>query len=244
MSQPLHPSGPAAGERNVNRATDGDVVAVELLEGSEDEAEEADLASAVEATPAEEPVHIAEPTLAPSVEAIEGLPIPREPATHSLRGRVVGIIRRNWRNYAGSLDASSQLPSSLSAADADVASSWITFRAAEKRMPPVLIATRRPADLCGQRLIVALDQWPAHSPCPLGHYVRLLGPEGDKEAETQLVLHEFGVPHDAFSPAVLACLPPPDWQITEELIARDKREDLRALPVVSIDPPGCKVRDI
>lgn len=36
----------------------------------------------------------------------------------------------------------------------------------------------------------------------------------------------------------MACLPPGDWKITEDIIAQ--RTDLRHLPTVSIDPPGCK----
>ena len=46
--------------------------------------------------------------------------------------------------------------------------------------------------------------------------------------------------HSEFSKAVMGCLPPRDWKITEELVTADGREDLRELVVVSIDPPGCK----
>eukprot|EP00952_Eustigmatos_sp_NYUAD-ZCMA_P007826 32954-Eustigmatos_ZCMA.PRE.1 len=36
----------------------------------------------------------------------------------------------------------------------------------------------------------------------------------------------------------MACLPPSDWKITPENSVG--RRDLRHLPVMSIDPPGCK----
>ena len=39
-----------------------------------------------------------------------------------------------------------------------------------------------------------------------------------------------------------ACLPASDWKITEEIAKEGGRVDLRYLPVVSIDPPGCKAR--
>jgi exosome complex exonuclease DIS3/RRP44 len=36
----------------------------------------------------------------------------------------------------------------------------------------------------------------------------------------------------------MACLPPANWKITDDVVAA--RTDIRHLPVVSIDPPGCK----
>jgi exosome complex exonuclease DIS3/RRP44 len=53
-----------------------------------------------------------------------------------------------------------------------------------------------------------------------------------------VVLHEFDVPNAAFTAEVMACLPPDGWSITPGLVAQ--RTDLRHIPVVSIDPPGCK----
>jgi exosome complex exonuclease DIS3/RRP44 len=74
----------------------------------------------------------------------------------------------------------------------------------------------------------------------LGHYINCIGKDGDKAVETSVLLHEFGVSHEDFSPAVLACLPAADWRITEEIVNENGRKDLRHIPVVSIDPPGCK----
>lgn len=157
----------------------------------------------------------------------------------SLHGRVVGVIRRNWRVYAGSIDASAGTAregddgsngggprrrrgarqgngggggdevagaalgieedesgggvgdgEGVMAGAGTVAS--LLFLPVNKRIPPIRISTRRPEILLGQRLLVAVDQWPATSPVPLGHYVRLLGPDGDKAVETQVLLHEFG----------------------------------------------------
>ena len=194
----------------------------------------------------------------------------------SRRGRVVGIIRRNWRQLAGSLDLTSLPTANAVAEDATM----VLFRPHKKGLPPMLLTTRRAEVLpvsatCilflliqsivkqvlrGQWVVAVMDQWPTWSPHPMGHYVSLLGPLGDKTAETKLVLHEFGVPHEAFSPAVMvcgraviitmpimfcfrqACLPSSDWKITEEIAKEGGRVDLRHIPVVSIDPPGCKAR--
>lgn len=98
--------------------------------------------------------------------------------------------------------------------------------------------SRRIEDLLGKRVLVAVDHWPVWSTLPFGHYVRVLGVDGVKEIETQVLLHEYGVPCDDFTTEVMACLPPSDWKITDDIVAQ--RTDLRHLPIVSIDPPGCK----
>ena len=130
-------------------------------------------------------------------------------------GRVVGIIKRNWRQYAGSLDAGhpiateTEMISSENAMTGAYDSSSVLFTPIDKSIPKILITTRRLVELVGQRLLVCIDQWPADSRYPLGHYVRVLGKEGDKSVETQVILHEYDVPHSEFTPAVMACLPAP-----------------------------------
>lgn len=44
------------------------------------------------------------------------------------------------------------------------------------RAPKIRIRTRQLSALIGQRLIVAVDEWPLTSQYPLGHYVDSLGP--------------------------------------------------------------------
>ena len=267
----------------VNRAVDGDVVAVELIDeawmtGEEEfcKALEEEDSAALSAAAA---VVIGEEVAEPTPEAEEGIIVSTtlsEASTTSssaaeasdgrperLSGKVVGVIKRNWRQYAGSLEDDEQLSSSSStsgtvvegtlggggddegglgdgdgtAGDAS-SSSVCVFIPVDRRIPRVRIATRRRDLMLGCRLLVAIDQWPANSLYPLGHYVRILGKDGDKSTETQVLLHEFDVPHEAFSAEVMACLPPPDWKITPEVLIG--RTDLRHIPVVSIDPPGCK----
>lgn len=235
------------GYLNVNRAISGDSVAVRLLS---DERE-------APPVPKTEPkaqivAGIAAETAEASPAAIEGL---ISNSSKELQGCVVGILRRSPRQYAGSIDNDSATQSELASAEASV-----LFRPVDKRIPPVRIATRRLADLLGQRLLISIDHWPANSEVPHGHYVRKLGADGDKSVETQVLLHEFGVPHEAFSDEVMACLPPTTWSIANDVMLNNNRylskgisdesisnststvlrRDLRSLPVVSIDPPGCK----
>ena len=173
-------------------------------------------------------------------------------------GRVVGILRRNWRKYAGSLFRGDDAITAAAAAAASTSTSGAVegvlesggeegaageasscvFRPVDTRVPPIRIATRRASELQTKRILVTIDTWPADSALPLGHYVYTIGDDGVKDVETQVLLHEFDVPHAEFNADVMACLPPGNWQISEDIIA--KRTDLRHIPVVSIDPPGCK----
>ncbi|XP_012678882.2 exosome complex exonuclease RRP44 [Clupea harengus] len=141
-------------------------------------------------------------------------------------GRVVGIIKRNWRPYCGMLTLSHIKESTRH-----------LFTPADRRIPRIRIETRQAATLEGQRIMVAIDGWPKNSRYPRGHFMKNLGSAGDKETETEVLLLEHDVPHLPFSQNVLSFLPSMPWAITEDDMNR--REDLRHLCVCSVDPPGC-----
>lgn len=220
---------------------DGDVVAIELVAGPPTAAElalDAQLFHQQDGEDGSEEAGVREETAAPTAELLEGLQ--EQPASGAapsatglfgpqgdgrmLYGRVVGVLRRNWRQYAGSLQAgvaatrSADRPAASSEMEVvtgnegeesgNALSSTQLFVPVNKRIPKVLISTRRAEDLAKSRLLVAIDHWPADSAHPQGHYVRVLGEAGSKDVETQVLLHEFDVPHEAFSPEVMACLPP------------------------------------
>ena len=235
-----------------NRAVDGDVVAISLnplskwLSSSDH--------SIVQATKRMES-GIATETAEPSQRDLTNVPdtILTEDEQKSLRptGKVVGILRRNFANYAGSIfERSAQNAGGLSkgeiseqeriATECEVGhpdgSSTCVFFPVDRKIPPILIRTTQRERFLGQRIVVAMDSWPAYSPYPLGHYVDTIGPAGSKDVETKIILQEFKIAHDPFPAAVLACLPPTDYKI--EMVP--DRTDFRHLPVLSIDPPGCK----
>lgn len=219
----------------MNRAVNGDLVAIEILSTSTDDPHDDDDAMHVRSSSSsssktigddDNAVEVSADTAEPTAELIEGVvrssssspssstTVGKQRITFS--GRIVGIIKRNWRQYAGSLDAGhpiateTQMISSESAATGGVYnSSSVLFTPIDKSIPKIMITTRRLEELVGQRLLVCIDQWPADSQYPLGHYVRVLGKEGDKSVETQVILHEYDVPHSEFTPAVMACLPAP-----------------------------------
>ena len=179
-------------------------------------------------------------------------------------GKVVGIIRRNFSNYCGSIyskqskakgtkpqnkNQHKESMSSLSSLGRDEiaakyevehadGSTTCVFFAVDTKIPPVLIRTSQRDRLVGQRILVAIDSWPSTSPYPLGHYVKSMGEAGSKDVETAVLLHQHKIPHEPFPAKVLACLPPSDYKISID--NSPGRTDLRGLPVLSIDPPGCK----
>jgi exosome complex exonuclease DIS3/RRP44 len=109
----------------------------------------------------------------------------------------------------------------------------------DKKMPRVRVHTRQYAALLGQRVVVAIDSWPRTSRYPIGHYVRTLGALGDAATDTTALLLQYDIPHAPFTRAVLACCPPHPWSLAlEDQTALARRADMRALRVVSVDPPG------
>jgi len=151
------------------------------------------------------------------------------------RGQVVGIIKRNWREYCGTLKP---LPAQGDAGPAGYSKADRLFIPSDARLPNVKIQTRQSSNLEHKRIVVVLDSWDRFSHYPRGHWVKILGDVGDRAVESAVILHEHGVITREFGEAVLRCLPPADWMPGPEDL--QGREDLRGLCVCSVDPPGCK----
>uniref|UniRef100_A0A0K2TTP1 Protein DIS3 homolog n=1 Tax=Lepeophtheirus salmonis TaxID=72036 RepID=A0A0K2TTP1_LEPSM len=208
------------GLSEINRSVDGDSVAVQLFEKSQWSAPSEVILEDEGADDQNE-------------EEKENLDllkkgVPKERKEEDLRpsGRVVGIIRRKWRQYCGILQ-----PSIMASATKHL------FIAAEKKIPKIRIETRQAQILKKQKIIVAIDSWPRTSRYPLGHFVRALGPIGDKSTENEVLLLEHDIPHSSFSQAVEACLPTLPWKISPK--DEQERVDLRDYVICSVDPPGC-----
>eukprot|EP00903_Cladosiphon_okamuranus_P016114 g14871.t1 len=236
------------GAQCVNRAVDGDIVAFELLPETEwfsqdgmpaePAKEERVIASGESEIPDKRPVEylVPELTAQPTIEDMENTKKLEGTGTKQPCGRVVGIIRRHWREkqYCGSL----RVEGDRAVTSGKGQSTSALFMPVDRKIPWVRIQTRQRDVLSTKRILVAIDSWPAWCKYPLGHYVKTLGEKGAKATETEVILLEHGIPHETFSGKVLACLPPEDWTITPENSVG--RKDLRHLPVLSIDPPGCK----
>ncbi|KAJ1650843.1 exosome catalytic subunit dis3 [Dispira simplex] len=222
------------GREHMNRAIQGDIVVVELLPKSEwqrtpteillneEEAENDD------GTPVEGQENGKGSDNA-SVSTSDNSAIPAQPT-----GKVVAIVRRNWRAYCGHLD-----PKAGRNRAKQSGAQGILFLPMDSRIPRIKIRTRQVTQLLGQRVVVAIDSWPSNSKHPLGHFIKALGSAGDRTTETEVLLMEHDVPYQEFSRQVLADLPVEgdEWIVQDQHLKN--RQDLRHLDVCSIDPPGC-----
>ncbi|PKA52121.1 Ribonuclease II, chloroplastic/mitochondrial [Apostasia shenzhenica] len=235
------------GRVNMNRAFDGDIVAVELL--SQDQWSEEKSFIAEDDEEDEEDAHLV-PSSADDAPRINNVGTAAPGATSGRpSGRVIGIIKRNWHSlvrlffcsqhqskrtsYCGSLE-----PMALPAGNGGVAHAL--FVSKDRRIPKIRVQTRQLGNLLDKRIIVSVDSWDCSSRYPSGHYVRTIGKIGDKDTESEVVLIENDINTRPFSAQVLACLPPLPWSLSSEDLANPHREDLRRLRVFSVDPPGCK----
>mmetsp|Transcript_17346 Transcript_17346/g.47865 ORF Transcript_17346/g.47865 Transcript_17346/m.47865 type:complete len:980 (+) Transcript_17346:485-3424(+) len=255
-----------------NRAIDGDIVAIELhaLEkwisvstdtSNSKERQDADANAEADANANAEAENTAktaktgianetaEPTQSELTNVPDTIAMDTDDASSNLKptGKVVGILRRNFASYSGSiyekkatgsrdeLSERERIAFENEREHAD-GSAICVFFPTDAKIPPILIRTSQRERFLGQRIVVTMDSWPSHSSFPLGHYVETIGKAGSKDVETEVLLQQFKIAHEPFPAQVLACLPPKDYKIT---MVPD-RLDLRHLPVLSIDPPGCK----
>lgn len=132
------------GRSGQNRAVDGDIVAIEVFK-KENWVTPSDVVLEDEGQ-TEKEIEQVENVLK------EGCKVKKEHAKPT--GRVVGIIRRKWRQYCGILQQS----------DSD--SVYQLFVPADKKIPKIRIETRQVEFLRSQKIIVAIDSWPRHSRYP------------------------------------------------------------------------------
>ncbi|KAL9632769.1 MAG: hypothetical protein Q9164_005117 [Protoblastenia rupestris] len=153
--------------------------------------------------------------------------------------RVVGIIKRNWRQYVGHVDSKSTSNTQQSRKQQTV-----FLLPMDKRIPKIRLRTRQAEELMGKRILVTIDAWEQDSRYPVGHFIRSLGDLETKGAETEALLLEYDVQYRPFPKGVLDCLPQEghDWRVPANLDdpGWKGRRDLRDLLICSIDPVGCQ----
>ncbi len=154
--------------------------------------------------------------------------------------RVVGVVRRNWRQYVGHIDQTSV----SQAAGQGRKQEFVFVIPMDKKIPKIRLRTRQASELLGKRILVAMDTWDRDSRHPVGHFIRSLGELETKAAETEALLLEYDVQYRPFPKTVLDCLPTEghDWRVpaSKDDPGWVNREDLRDLLVCSIDPIGCQ----
>jgi exosome complex exonuclease DIS3/RRP44 len=244
------------GRESMNRAIEGDTVAIELLPQSQwknpsvrlalppsrsadDDKAERDALRGASSTAGESASEVSNEhsALAAAAAAVSSKPTSTSAVP---TGRVVGIIKRAWKTLCGSFEPEDDAIASVQAEDGSAIAQMAIFVPVDSRYPKIRIETRQKWQLMDKRMIVAMDSWPAKSKYPRGHYVRTIGNIGDKATEGEVILIEHDIVARPFSEDVIACLPPATWTITPENSSQGGRVDLRHIDVCSIDPPGCK----
>ncbi|KAI0125811.1 RNB domain-containing protein [Xylariales sp. AK1849] len=234
------------GRDNINRAVDGDVVIVEVLPKDqwkepstkiiEEEAitknENADGDDGEDLVTEKERRALQEEVKKSHTTSTEGRPQPT--------AKVVGVIKRNWRQYVGHIDQTSASSSTKQGRKQEM----VFLIPMDKKVPKIRIRTRQVGELLGKRILVTIDSWDRESRHPIGHFVRSLGELESKAAETEALLLEYDVQYRPFPKTVLDCLPKEghDWKVPSSTDdpGWKSREDLRGLLICSIDPVGCQ----
>ncbi|KAF2131611.1 ribonuclease R [Dothidotthia symphoricarpi CBS 119687] len=233
------------GRENSNRAVSGDVVVVEVLPRDQwkspstkiIEEETLNKNDNPEAEDGENIVSEKERrALQDEVKRVHGQNSEGKPQPTA---RVVGISKRNWRQYVGHIDRDSVRSTSKTSRTQQT----VFLVPMDKRIPKIRIRTRQAGELLGQRILATIDSWERDSRYPVGHFVRSLGELESKGAETEALLLEWDVQYKPFPKTVLDCLPAEghDWKVPASLEdpGWKGRKDLRDLLVCSIDPVGC-----
>ncbi|KII64447.1 Exosome complex exonuclease RRP44 [Thelohanellus kitauei] len=151
--------------------------------------------------------------------------------------KIVGVVRRNWKQYCGVLLRETSLDD------------YYLFRPIDRRVPLILFESKRKGLIENKRICISVDNWAANHRYPRGHLVRILGDVNDLNTESESILFERRVPFSKFSQSVLDCLPVasgnanmmnrPECDVEKVLVNQPDRLDLRHLNICSIDPPGC-----
>ncbi|KAK4689829.1 exosome complex exonuclease DIS3/RRP44, partial [Tremellales sp. Uapishka_1] len=234
------------GRQAMNRSVQGDVVVVEVFPENEwkapgEEVVDQDLALRDDDAEDDEGAGVAEKEKEKD-EQMDVDEISRLKKKDIMpTGRVVGIIKRNWRAYVCHLDRTSLSDAALTS----LSQQTVFATPLSTTLPRIRLRTRQAPQLLDQKILVTIDSWSTNSRYPDGHFVRALGKVESKEAEQESLLLEYEVPYRPFGKAILGCLPiqGESWVVPPKGEGRTEwrdREDLRDLVVCSIDPPGCQ----
>ena len=149
--------------------------------------------------------------------------ITRRRSSGDPEGQVVEVVERAERNYVGVVEKTR---------------SHAFVRVAQKSMPVDIFLDKGVDKLAdGDKVVVRIVSWEPESKCPTGRVVKVLGKEGDNNAEMHAILAEFNLPYD-FPREVeeeAECIP-------DKISAKEyaSRRDMRGVTTFTIDPADAK----
>lgn len=234
------------GRDNSNRAISGDVVVIEILPQDQWKSPSTKIVDEEAVTRNDNPdseeteAVVSQNELKALQEEVKKAHGKNSEGKPQPTARVVGMIKRGWRQYVGHVDSGS----TSSQAASGRRQQTVFVLPMDKKVPKIRVRTRQAGDLIGQRILVTIDSWERDSRYPSGHFIRSLGELETKGAETEALLLEYDVQYKPFPKSVLDCLPSEghDWKVpvSKEDKGWNGRRDLRDLLICSIDPPGCQ----
>eukprot|EP00924_Labyrinthula_sp_SR-Ha-C_P014373 augustus_masked-scaffold_20-processed-gene-4.3-mRNA-1 protein AED:0.06 eAED:0.06 QI:0/-1/0/1/-1/1/1/0/861 len=233
------------GLQNVNRAIDGDLVAVERIDDTlmQDKIQDAGIEAEEEKSEEVEAEifsesEMLEEYLNNELDKKKVVQLKKNLILEGgiLKGKVVSVLRRASHRISGSFRLLED------ESGTENARKKVVFLPLQPHLPKILVSTSRYRDLKTKRLVVQVDDWDISSRWPRGHLVEVIGEIGDKETEAKVVLQQFDIRESKFSEKVLRCLPDEGWSVQKEIEKNGlgSRADFRGLPICSIDPPNCK----
>ncbi|EPQ29741.1 uncharacterized protein PFL1_06860 [Pseudozyma flocculosa PF-1] len=243
-----------SGSKDRNRALEGDVVAVELLDPLEVWNTKKEKEDKKKRKEEQTGLASRKPDKAKDDLEVEGAQLKliedeeeNESSPPAFAGHVVAIERQQAERAQRDGVDPSQLPEVVQPRPKII---W--FRPSDKRVPLIAIpADQAPRDFWedgGQesynnRLFVAcIKRWPITSLHPFGTLVEEIGVIGNVEAETQALLKDsLSSATEEFGDNALKCLPPLPWSIPDKEL--ESRRDFRAHRVFTIDPETAKDLD-
>ncbi|KAJ3213909.1 hypothetical protein HDU67_002315 [Dinochytrium kinnereticum] len=260
MAEDVYISGKAAR----NRAFDGDLVVIKILEGEERKmamdkgdnkkaARQREDMEKLKKCAAEIDSEVVEEREIWGVVDVDGL-IP------TVYGKVVFISEeRANQTFVGTLTVESPLnrsgpkqsksedPKTDVAVNASINIIW--FKPSDRRVPFFVIPVenapheflKEPLKHANYLWTATVKKWPSNCLFPYGSVHGCLGMMGELASETQALLLEHGIYWDEFSEAVLACLPATPWQIPATEVER--RRDFRNTRIFSVDPATARDLD-
>lgn len=127
---------------------------------------------------------------------------------------------------------------------------WVLFSPRDSRFPRLMVPSQecppgffeRTADFANTLFLAEMTKWLPDSTFAQGRLLRLLGPVGSLQVETNAILESYGVDHEDFAPDILNDLGiSPGWKVPqEELVGR---RDFRDQLVFTVDPSTARDLD-
>jgi exoribonuclease R len=208
------------GRENMNRALDGDIVAIEIITAaSDDEVSENIWSSSSRLT--DDAAVSADDDDDSSLDIIKKkkqLQTAPAPTLNSILfrnisiGRVVGIIQRAVTDIVVTVpladkDKSSSVEPADDAASVPGKEAFVLVTPIARNIPHCRLRTRLHQKLQGQRVIVRLDNWPHDSKFPNVHFIRTIGDPNDWRTDIDALLERHHIVPRPFSANALRCLP-------------------------------------